>query len=587
MKTLLSMGGIALVVSFAFLPAAGFGEPVTVSRVWPEKIVYQPGETATITVDLNNAAAEPQRVSVSLTVRHGLLDSDELPAQEVAVETTSVAQVRFGYPIPQGRKWGHEAFAVVKNGNGETLAGGGEYFAVGQNPWEIGHYRTVFQIRGVKKNGQIEEMLRRHRKNYITTLEAYSWQPSVFDEMSPAEDEWRSGQGHYREGKEDWIALVKQAQEQGMAVVTYIQSVSYGPVGFDFARRHPDWLTYGKDGRPRKAFFDIDALSDLRERPEKVPNDTAGGISTGSFLPSNAQVGDYWIEEVIRSVEMFGWDGFRSDGNPVVTGGYDYTGKLHEVPDLGAANAEFLRKVRRELTGRFPGFLFGWNNVAGGYPQMHNSEEEEAVMLPGAYSLFEHFNAAAEPSTPYHVWTNMIGYLKRETAAVREKGGFAHVGWMGSNRYLEAVVSACGSHVDMHSGPAGYRRFEFRWSEFIWDNQLRYVDPAEAGVRVEAPERVWWKEFVHGRDLPGGRRRIVVHLVNMPEDDDKAWADRPPERARDVKVSVAVPDGKKLSRLVALSPDGGEDVVKVQTDGGATIVAPEVTIWTVVVAECE
>ncbi|MEO0249439.1 MAG: hypothetical protein ABIN58_07840 [candidate division WOR-3 bacterium] len=47
-----------------------------------------------------------------------------------------------------------------------------------------------------------------------------------------------------------------------------------------------------------------------------------------------------------------------------------------ELKDAGAANAEFLRKVRRELRNRFPEFLFGWNNVAGGYPKMYNSDQE-------------------------------------------------------------------------------------------------------------------------------------------------------------------------------------------------------------------
>ncbi len=578
-----------VILLFVSSVAAGAAEKVSVARVWPEKIVYKPGEDAKISVDLASNAAEALDVSVVLEVKHGLADREEIPALSVKLPANGKAALEFSYPVPKDRKWGHEVVALVKGSGGEALAKGSEYFTVGSNPWEVGHYITCFQIRGAKKNRQIDDsMIPKYRRAYITTIEGYSWQPSVFDCMTPSADQWISGQGGYREGKEDWQYLIQQAHKNGMAVVTYIQSISYGPVGFDFVRRHPEWLTYGKDGRPLSAWFDIDALSEWRDKPEEQKSDTVGGIGIGAFLINKPEVGDYWIQEMIRSAEMFGWDGFRSDGNPGVVEGYDCTGTLQKLPDPGAANAEFLRKVRQKLTGRFPNFLFGWNNVAGGYPQMYNSKAEEEAMLPGAYSLYEHFNSAGQPSSPYHSWKKAAFYLQQEGGAVRELGGFPHAGWMGSNRYLEAVASASGVQTDTWGGGPhypNYRRFEFRWSEFMWDNKLRYVRPGDQAVKVVAPEQVWWQDFVQKRDLPDGRQRVVVHLLNMPETDDAGWGDKPPAPAENIQVSFVVPEGKKLGRIAAMSPDGAEDAIDVKPSDDGSLILPEVKLWTVVVGE--
>lgn len=559
---------------------------LTISRVWPEKMCVKPGEAAMVTVDVANAGEAAVTAAVTLAVKYGLEGRDELTPQTLEVPGKGRATATFSYPVPPDRKWGHEVVATVSAPGGEAITGR-EYFSVGKNPWELGHYRTLFQLRGAKASGAIDnQLLPRYRREYITCVEGYSNMPSQFDDMTPETETWRSGQGWYVEGKSDWQYFIQRAHENGMAVVTYIQSIGYGPVSFDFARRHPDWLTYTKEGRPN-AWFDVDQLTKDRYQPETQDPHTPGGISTGSFLPSKQLVGDYWIEEVARSKEMFGWDGFRSDGTPGIVGGYDVTGKLVEPEDPGAANAEFLRKVHRELRKRFPDFLFGWNNVAGGYPKMYNSEEEEDVMLPGAYSLYEHFNSASNPASVYHPWKKAAYYLQLEAEPIRRRGGFPHAGWMGSNRYLEAVASACGQQIDAHSRPAEYGRFEFRWAEFMWDNHLRYVRPGSDAVKVEGPATVWWEELVNARDLPGGGRRVVAHLINLPENDDDGWADRPPPPAENVKVSFVVPEGRKLARIAAMSPDIPGDVIPVQpaVDGSVTI--PSVIVWTVVVAEFE
>jgi hypothetical protein len=318
-------------------------------------------------------------------------------------------------------------------------------------------------------------------------------------------------------------------------------------------------------------------------------------------------VGDFWIQEVMRSKEMFRWDGFRSDGTPGPYSGRDYTGQLHLVQDPDAANAKFLEKIRRELPKRYPDFKFGWNYQVFDPEGVNIGPKQAERMIPGSYMLWESFNSAGQPGSVLHDWKRMAHDLQRETGYIRERGGFSHVGWMGSNRYLEAVASACGAHTDTWGDKEhypNYRRFEFRWAEFLWDTALRYVRPATAAVKVEAPARVWWRDFVHTRDLPLVVRheravrhnatrvadykqgqRVIVHLLNMPANDDEGWADRPPDPATHVRVAFKVPAGKKLTRIVALSPDTEGDVLNVTPAADGSVTLPQVTLWTMVVAE--
>lgn len=582
----------ATVALLTFAIAADCAETVAVTRVWPEKIVYRPGESAKIAVDLENKGKQALTASVSLAINHGLTDRDELPAQSASLPANGKATLTFAYPVPKERKWGHEALAVVKDSNGAVLAMGRDYFTVGDNPWELGHYVTIFGLRTrCPTMEDIANYVLNTRKGYYTIFEAYTPFPSYGDCMAPEAEVWRSaGDGYSKESKAHWRELVQQSHNQGMSVVTYIQNTSSGTVGCNFVRRHPDWFTYNKDGLLPVQIIEVDQLEACRDAPEDQPVEIRmGGYYHGTFgfLPSNAQLGDWWIDQLIKSIEMFGWDGFRSDGNPGIVEGYDYTGTFHKVPDLGAANAAFLKKVRQKVNERFPNFRFGWNNVAGGYPQMFCSPAEEDVMLPGAYSLYEFFNSAPQPSSVYHPWKKAAFYLQQEAAPIRERGGFPHAGWMPSNRYLEAVASACGQQIDTWAHPRkpGYDRFEFRWSEFLWDNQLRYVRPGDQAVKVEGPAQVWWQDFVHRRQLPGGRQRVIVHLLNMPANDDEGWADRPPAPAANVRVTFVAPPGRKLDKILAFSPDGAEDALDAKPDAKGTLTLPEVKLWTVVAAE--
>ncbi len=176
---------------------------LSIVRVWPEKICYKPGETATLTVDVANSGAAEAQAAVTMAVLYGLDGRDDLTAQTLAVPAKGKATATFSYPVPADRKWGHEVIATVSEPGAEAISGR-EYFTVGKNPWEMGHYMTCFQLRGQKANGAIDnQLLPKYRKSYITCVEAYSNMPSQFDDMTPETETlcepgiaWLKGAGH-------------------------------------------------------------------------------------------------------------------------------------------------------------------------------------------------------------------------------------------------------------------------------------------------------------------------------------------------------------------------------------------------------
>jgi hypothetical protein len=570
----------------AWLACAATLRAQTITRVWPEQVCYRPGAAAVFTVTVTNPGPVAATVRVALVLRHGFDGVDELPVQTLELPVGQTAPVAFTWAVPADRKWGHEAVATLSTPQGTVLSTAREFFTVGANPWEVGHFISVFGLRGQQASGAIDKgLLPRWRAAYITAFEGYSWQPSVFDAMVPATAQWRSGQGGYREALVDWQHLIRQAHAQGLAAITYIQYYAYGPVGVEFARRHPEWLTFEANGRLREVWYDGAELADWRARPEEVDYGTPGGVTPGQFLANRPQVGQWWIDQVVKSAELMGWDGFRSDGMPGIVEGYTIAGE-HVPADVVAANTAFLRQVREQLSARRPGYLFGFNNQAGDFPHPTGiPPPHQEVMLPGAYSLYESFRSAPDPRSPFHAWRDAVRHLQEEVRLVRQYGGFPHAGWMASHPYLEAIGSACGAQIDTWSNPQPYRRFEFRWSELLWDNQLRFARPGTAAVTVTAPPRVWWQDFVQQRELPDGRRRVIVHLINMPEKDDDAWADRPPEPAAGVSVAFAQLPGRALRQVVALSPETEGDIVPTTPGEAGAVGLPPIVRWTLVVAE--
>ena len=104
-----------MVASLAIFPLAltssADAASVVITRVWPEKIVCKPGETAKITVDLENTTPAALTGAVTLAINHGLAERDELPGQPTILAAGSKATVTFFYPVPPGHKWGQAAEA--------------------------------------------------------------------------------------------------------------------------------------------------------------------------------------------------------------------------------------------------------------------------------------------------------------------------------------------------------------------------------------------------------------------------------------------------------------------------------------------
>ena len=139
----------------------------------------------------------------------------------------------------------------------------------------------------------------------------------------------------------------------------------------------------------------------------------------------------------------------------------------------------------------------------------------------------------------------------------------------------------------------GLAQFLTRYSEFLWDNKLMWVQDAGKQIRVESPTELWWEEVVVARDLPDGRHRMVIPLMN-PATVDRFLRDQfseLPEPLREpFAVEVKVPAGYKSAKVFMLSEEPRTSCTPLKSSVDAGVVrfeVPELILWRVLVVEFE
>jgi hypothetical protein len=108
-----------------------------------------------------------------------------------------------------------------------------------------------------------------------------------------------------------------------------------------------------------------------------------------------------------------------------------------------------------------------------------------------------------------------------------------------------------------------------------------------------AVTNLWlWKDFVHQRDLGGGRRQLILHLINAPAaarlmtDDDNRL---PPPR-ENVAVSVKLPGTPTVRGVWLMTPEYQLSQARTKyelADGTLRLTVPRLRFWTMVVVDLE
>ncbi len=582
-----------------------------VSAVKCQYVHLRPGERQKSSIVITNYLPTPQRVTLELAavtrldkVRPLHSWALELPAQSsrTVEHTWSVGQEEFGRQVQATLRQGQrvldqaeEYFGVSRNiwlvGNNAAHGGyyePGKYSFYLPNPTEpvVGylHWSALCTPELIKKWFQTHT-----DGKYVNVIEKFSWPPDLFSDLTPETETWRSGQGSYYESKSMLRELIRQAHTRGIKVTSYAYLVGGGPPAYEFARRHPDLMSYRRDGRLWQARFNTKWFEDWPD---------AGYGVWARIMPNCAQpeVMDTHIREMIESVKMFGWDGVRYDSHPgMVTIHPDLEGNLVPPPgadqdELSAAN---IRSTKDRVHAVYPDFGFGYNwGPIYERRGVKTPQSYAAALAGGGMRLNEQVIGAGEPEHLGHIWKEYARIYAEDASHTISLGGHYWIMRLKLGNRMDVLHQAAlslAARSHLYNGPLGpttfgdLAQFVTRYSYFLWDPALEPVAEPDQLFTVEADRPPIWQPFVYQRQTPEGSQ-IIMHLVNTPVFEE-VGANTEELVPPPVAVTIRLRDPaltERLTRISLLSPESPAQPQQLEATDG-TLQVSDLRLWKVLV----
>ena len=590
MRPKLSLLTLALLLAACTAAWSPARADVTFTKLMPEKIRYLNGETATFTIALKNAGAQPWSGHLTSEIESGLDQRSPLSDLQATLAAGEEKVFQQTGKINLG-EFGHAIHVVADDG--QTRVEARDVFCVGPWYYNMGRYFTMFELGHVKSTEEAYASFRdRWRGTYADCFELFSTMPGQVAQVTPTTDTWFAGQNGFYASTVGTKSFIDACHRDGVAVMIYLIQGLAGLPAEEFTRAHPEWVDYNDRGRPQGAFnmADVDYA-----RTQTVENyKYTGPIWLSPDL--NAAMQDHELQDLITCSKLFKFDGIRWDGQSIAEG-YDIHGKKIDGSDT--ANALWNVRMCKTLQNALPGYTVNYNS----YPQSQGEGAPESktykTLGPHSYLLWESINGSfKDPNSPLNKWEGFIEGVRNEINDYARPGGnFQHFGWYGFSsldvhkNHTQAIYYALGGHWDT-GGKMKYDAFSMRYGEYLWDTKLVNMKDGSSRVQVVDPNnRLWWKQFVQERPRAGGGHLIVTHLLNKPvhERQDEFEKEAPAPQT-DIAVTLTPPAGEQVLRAFVLTPDADRNhwcarVTPVVREGRATVIVPGVEYWSFVVWE--
>lgn len=529
---------------------------VEIMLLKPDKIVYDDGEDGVATVRLHNPGDEDLDVTLRPALLWDLEERQALP--QVNLRAPAQGQVEAIIPLPGSTvRWGRELrVEAVVDGRTEDVG------------------RQFYQVTGDWMDVILISFKRRHCPfarsgepftTYTTVHHWFAWAPGDYAENAPDYDEWYSGQTGYHMKKDALIATIREKQAQGIHCTFYNNAFTGGKAGLEWARRHPEWICRNRDGSPMLS-------GDPLMLTQPFTNRATGGNGHAHMSFHDEACIEWGAQNVIESIEMFGWDGMFWDcGGPALFPGFTYEGEPtpmgRDPNEVSARNFRRFHEIVREKHPRFGIWINGsWDKAQQPFwSRFGNSGGpimlQEQMRLPQT-ALLSEFRHHSRPGSPFHNWsrTRDVYRLNRDNV-IQPYGAPIIVGYTTfqegypAQAHLAAIILACQMRpANCHQeGSWPITQFMTRYSALLWDRNVRLVEDPDSLIEAELSRPVWWREHVYRR-ATGTGEDVMVHFVNQPvtENCDVSIEDDPP--AATGKVTFTVPAGRKASKVFFLEP---------------------------------
>lgn len=593
----------------------------TVRQVLPQKILVKPGESQEFHVWVHNRSGKPQTGELHLQLTHGLGTELEVARQPLTIESGKYAVIDVPWTAPKQDLWGCAVTAEFVQG-GKAVSSAEEYFSVHTNPW------AVMNFGGSNRSPNPYYKFPDYR-NYC---EFFGVTPGDSVQVFPEDPSlpYFSGMSNYMTHIELQKQIVDHNRAIGIPTFMYLSPLATSHLAQAAYEKHPEWFGGRINWTDLANDLWVNFTKDMIARwTAGKPYPDGRSPEAYHFYHIETAINDFFddvykqkLDGTLKSMKFIGYDGIRWDGDPftVFSGSFAGqtfgTGSSEGDQRLVAKRIEdFKTAVRKE----FPHYTEGANGVMGSLgaksysrklsppPPIETNLQFMAFLKDGSSIMDEGWMNAYMFNDPRNNIKDYFWGCRQQTDLCRRAGGFLHT--FSPQRdgtpyfaqsiiyYTHLVALAGAQYPGMWScgqgSESGLAQFLTRYSEFLWDNKLMWVQDAAKQIRVESPTDLWWDETVVARDLPDGRHRMVIPLVNPPT-VDRFLRDQFSELAEPIRepfaVEVKVPTGYKTAKVYMLSDEPRTACTSLKTTveaGVARFEVPELILFRVIVVEFE
>ncbi|MHB9130868.1 MAG: glutamine amidotransferase [Armatimonadota bacterium] len=502
-----------------------------ISEVTVNKVRYSTGETLHGSATVQDVGGKGGKGTLTLYLEHDLNVRDKVKEIPVTLGN-AVQKIDFDILLPK-RELGYALVAVFTSADGADRSESAEFFNIADN-----FYRVAIHGAPVTwgMTGQSAERTRKmfidSRKKYQNCGEMFAWAEEDMVGMSPDTDWWFSGQTCYHMSKDGLKKLISQAHEQGIAAVTYGKFIMSGYLGWKTAYDYPNDHR-GQYWYPVGMWEGVSTVSmDKFMNKEFAPYNFGPGVgktlfsptvSWQDFIPINPDPTPRMVrisaEAVMRSIEMFGWDGVRWDGHPRGGGQCGGEGKY----DYFAARRTqaLVRYFKDIINAKYPNFQHGYNYffVQNKPDWSWGTEDFELDELCRGGGLLMNESIRNSAGRPFE-W--IARNIQVEGDLCRERGGYllsiSCDGESERDGLVEAILYFAGGNRPMGK-VCDYpliNRYGTRYSCYTFDERLRRLEKPEGVLKPLTETKLWWQPYVYETPLEGGKEQLVVNLLNIP-----------------------------------------------------------------------
>lgn len=549
--------------------------PVVVETVRSKKVVYRPGERGQAAVTLRNVGTEPERVKLTVALLSGLNKGTQLGAEQLVMPPGSTREWQGEFETAE-LYWGCELRAGAETKAG-LLSSGSDWLAVASDHWDVAliaaHPAHTAHFNNRERAVKDAERL---RQQGFTGFEAFFWAPCDFIDFTPDDEKFFSGQTAYPGTITGTKNIIEACHEHGMVATVYSNLWGgSGPPVYREMQRHPEW--FGPVSFNTYVLDDWDLMGAGRIRAPGI----AHWCNASLRLNPSDDTFRRHAQELIDSHKMFGWDGVRYDSF--------YTRYW---------NLRALSIVRPMVRDAIPDFLFGYNSYAAGN---HRAGALDVMVGGGGMVMaeairIERTNQYGRYASELHTWRDIVWPYGGHIGPLYHGAGQETVLTPLDQIVYSSIILATGAHPYYHeleSEIGQHQRFAKRYSEFIYNNRMRPLKHPEQVIAFGQNARFFlWARLARTATLGGNRRRLVVHLLNAPEDGKPAanLAMARPRAYRDLPVTLKLPAGSRVSGAWALKafPSAHHKPVLIREEAENWVATvDEVVFYTVLVVDYE